>query len=168
MWRYALLTGQYPWRKKGTNILEGDAPLTGTGGFVGTLLYLAPERFKGEGDARSDVYSLGATLYELLTLRPMFDAADRTHLIRQVTQDEPPPPRRIDRAIPRDLETLVLKAIAKNPADRYATCVEMAEDLRRFIADRPLTARRVSTWELFRRWVRCNPLIAGLLTAVFL
>ncbi len=152
----------------GLAYLEGDAPLTGTGGFVGTLLYIAPERFKGEGDARSDVYSLGATLYELLTLRPMFDATDRTQLIRQVTQDEPLPPRRIDRAIPKDLETLVLKAIAKDPADRYATSGEMAEDMRRFIADRPLAARRISSWELFRRWVRRNPLIAGLLAAVFL
>lgn len=148
----------------GLAYLEGDSPLTSTGGFVGTLRYLAPERFKGDGDTRSDVYSLGATLYELLTLRPMFDETDRARLVRQVTQDEPTLPRQINRTIPRDLETIVLKATSKSPRDRYATSAEMAEDIRRFLADRPLKARRVTRSELFRRWIRRNPIMFGLLT----
>jgi serine/threonine protein kinase len=148
--------------------LEGDQPLTSAGGFVGTLRYLAPERFKGEGDARSDVYSLGATLYELLTLRPMFDQTDRPRLIRQVTLDEPPAPRAVAPAIPKDLETIVLKATAKAPADRYGSAAAFADDLRRFLAGRPVSARRLSRGELTRRWVRRNPVVAGLLTAVLL
>ena len=92
-------------------------------------------------DPRSDIYALGATLYELLTLRPVFDGKDRRELLRQITQDEPTPPRRIDPAIPRDLETIVMKAMAKEPERRYATAREMADDLRRFLDDRPIHAR---------------------------
>src|SRR5262245_12882684 len=86
--------------------------LTHTGDIVGTLRYMAPERFSGQGDLRSDVYSLGLTLYELLTLRPAFDEADRNKLIKQVMHDEPARPRKVNPAVPRDLETVVLKAIA--------------------------------------------------------
>jgi serine/threonine protein kinase len=84
--------------------------LTQTGDVVGTLRYMAPDRFDGWSDPRSDVYSLGATLYELLTLRPPFDEQSRVRLIQQVMRDSPVPPRRVDRNIPRDLETIVLKA----------------------------------------------------------
>ncbi len=89
---------------------EGDA-LTQTGDIVGTLRYMAPERFRGWSDPRSDVYGLGMTLYELLVLRPAFDCPDRLKLIQQVTHDNPPRPRAIDGRIPSDLETIVLKAI---------------------------------------------------------
>src|SRR5262249_59525506 len=90
------------------------------GDIVGTIRYMAPERFDGRCDARSDVYALGLTLYELLALRPAFDGSDRAELIRRVTHDEPPRLRAADATIPRDLETVVHKAIAREPARRYA------------------------------------------------
>jgi serine/threonine protein kinase len=142
--------------------------VTHTGDIVGTLRYMAPERFNGQGDLRSDVYSLGLTLYELLVLRPAFDESNRNRLIRQVMHDEPVRPRKFDRTVPRDPETVVLKAIARHPAQRYQTHAEMAEDLRRFIEDRPIKARRVSETEKFLRWCRRNPLPAWLLAGLVL
>jgi len=143
-----------------------DEDLTHTGDFVGTLRYMAPERFRGWSDPRSDVYSLGLTLYEMVTLRPAFLGTDRAALVRSVTQDDPPRPRRIDRHIPRDLETILLKAICKEPQTRYQSAGEIAEDLRRFLADKPLVARRTSAGERVLRLCRRNPLVAGLTTAV--
>lgn len=140
----------------------GAEDLTTTGEVVGTLRYLAPERFTGAADERSDVYSLGATLYELLTLRPAFDAADRPALIRQLTDGDPLPPRRLDPVIPPDLENVVLKALARDPAARYATAAEFAEDLRNVIADRPVRARRLSAVGRLVRWCRRYPSMAAL------
>src|SRR5262249_52499914 len=97
---------------------DGDH-LTHTGDIVGTLRYMAPERCNGPGGLRSDVYSLGLTLYERLTLRRAFDEADRNKLIKQVMHDEPVRPRKLNPGVPRDLETVVLKAIARDPAHRY-------------------------------------------------
>lgn len=145
---------------------DGD-DLTHTGD-VGTLRYMAPERFSGQGDVRSDVYSLGLTLYEMLTLRPAFDEADRNRLVRQVMHDEPARPRKLNPAVPRDLETVVLKAIARDPAQRYQSPAEMAEDLKRFVEDLPVRARRVSETERLWRWCRRNPLPAGLLAGLVL
>jgi serine/threonine protein kinase len=142
----------------------GKDDVTHTGDLVGTLRYMAPERFAGWADPRSDLYSLGLTLYELLALRPAFDAADRAALIKQVTEKEPVPPRQLDPRIPRDLETIVLKATAKEPAQRYQSGTELAEDLSRFLADKPILARRTSHWEHFRRWCRHNPAVAALST----
>jgi WD40 repeat protein/serine/threonine protein kinase len=142
--------------------------LTHTGDVVGTLRYMAPERFNGQGDLRSDVYSLGLTLYEMLTLRPAFDETDRNRLVKQVMHDEPVRPRKLNPAVPRDLETVILKAIARDPAHRYQTPAEMAEDLKRFVEDRPVKARRVSEAEKLLRWCRRNPLVAGLLAAIVL
>src|SRR5262249_9592636 len=107
--------------------------LTHTGDIVGTFRYLAPERFNGRGDLRSDVYGLGLTLYELLTLRPAFAEKDRNRLVKQVLHDEPTRPRKLNRGVPRDLETVVLKAIARDPAHRYQTPALMADDLKRFL-----------------------------------
>jgi serine/threonine protein kinase/WD40 repeat protein/tetratricopeptide (TPR) repeat protein len=135
--------------------------LTHTGDVVGTLRYLAPERFQGKSDLRGDLYALGLTLYEMLTLRPAFDESDRARLIQQVTSTEPPPPRKVNPAVPRDLETVVLKAIARSPEHRYQTAAEMAADLQRFVDDRPILARRVSVRERFYRWCRRNPLLAS-------
>jgi WD40 repeat protein/tetratricopeptide (TPR) repeat protein len=142
--------------------------LTHTGDVVGTMRYMAPERFNGQGDLRSDVYSLGLTLYELLALRPAFDEADRNKLIKQVMHDEPVRPRKLNPSVPRDLETVVLKAIARDPAHRYQTPAEMAEDLKRFVEDRPVRARRVSETEKLWRWCRRNPLPASLLAGMVL
>ena len=135
--------------------------LTRTGDIVGTLRYMAPERFNGWSDPRSDVYALGTTLYELLTLRPAFEESDRIKLIEQVLNQGPPPLRQLDRRVPCDLETIVLKAMAREPGERYPTAGQLAEDLRRFTAGRPILARRSSTVERLWRWSRRNPLLAG-------
>jgi WD40 repeat protein/serine/threonine protein kinase len=146
---------------------DGDT-LTHTGDIVGTLRYLAPERFNGQGDLRSDIYSLGLTLYELLTLRPAFDEADRNKLVKEVIHGEPTRPRKLNSGVPRDLETVVLKAIARDPAHRYQTPAEVADDLKRFVEDRPVKARRISAAEKAWRWGRRNPLVAGLLAGIVL
>ncbi len=148
----------------------GDAAdhLTHTGDFVGTLRYMAPERFRGWSDSRSDVYSLGLTLYEMLTLGPAFDGNDRARLVRQITHQDPPRPRRVDPHVPRDLETIVLKATAKEPHARYESAADMRDDLRRFLDDKPIVARRTSLSERVRMWCRRNPLVAGLTAAVAL
>jgi serine/threonine protein kinase len=146
---------------------DGDN-LTDTGDVVGTLRYMAPERFNGQGDIRSDTYSLGLTLYELLTLRPAFDEADRNRLVKQVMHGEPTRPRKLNRAVPRDLETVVLKAIARDPAQRYQSPAEMADDLKRFVEDRPVRARRISEGERLWRWCHRNPLPASLLAGIVL
>jgi serine/threonine protein kinase len=134
-----------------------DVNLTRTGEFVGTLRYVSPEQAAGSrvlADHRADVYSLGATLYELLTLEPIFAGTDRRAILRQILEDEPRPPRQIDRAIPVELETIVLKAVAKEPADRYASAADLADDLRRFLEDVPIRARRPSLAEKATKWAR--------------
>lgn len=145
---------------------EGD-DLTRTGDVVGTLRYMAPERLNGVSEARSDVYGLGVTLYELLTLRPAFAETDRAGLIQRITRQEPVAPRKLDPHVPRDLETIVLKAIAKEPDRRYAIAADMEEDLRRFLMDRPIRARRSSQLERTWRWCRRNPGWAATLAGVF-
>jgi tetratricopeptide (TPR) repeat protein len=122
---------------------------------LGTLRYMAPEQFAGQADARSDVYGLGLTLYELLVRRPAFDENDRGRLIRQITQAEPPRPRKLRPDIPRDLETIVVKATASRPEHRYQTAGQLAADLQCFLEDRPIRARRISAagrlWRCCRR-----------------
>ncbi|QDV37669.1 serine/threonine-protein kinase [Tautonia plasticadhaerens] len=148
---------------------DEDDGLTATGDLLGTLRYLAPERFRGEGDARADISALGLTLYELLTLRPAYASADRLRLIEQIKNEEPDRPRSLDGRIPRDLETIVLKAIEKAPERRYSSADAMAEDLRRFLDDDPIQARRASAADRYARWARHHPGIAVLgavLTAV--
>ncbi len=145
---------------------EGTEALTQTGDIVGTLRYMAPERFRGQGDARSDVYALGLTLYEMLTLEPAFAADQRSVMIDKILHEEPSKPRQIDPRIPSDLETIALKAIAKDPSDRYRTASELADDLRRYLADRPILARRASALEQARRWCRRNPSVAASIATV--
>jgi WD40 repeat protein/serine/threonine protein kinase len=140
--------------------------LTCTGDILGTIRYMAPERFRGVCDARSDIYALGLTLYELLVLRPAFESPDRLKLIERVRHQEPARPRSIDGRIPRDLETIVLKAIDKDPRGRYPTAAALGEDLQRFVEDRPIRARRVNQAERLWRWSRRNKAVASLLGAL--
>ena len=137
-----------------------DVGITQTGDLVGTLRYMSPEQAAGRRvpiDHRTDVYSLGATLYELLTLQPIFAGQDRPTLLHQIFYEEPTPPKQLDRAIPIELETIVLKAIAKSPGDRYASAGEMAADLTRFLEERPIHARRPTLIDKSRKWMRRHP-----------
>ena len=137
---------------------HGD--LTRSGDVVGTLRYMAPEQFFGKADLRVDIYGLGVTLYELLTLRPAFPDTQQAALFRQKTTASPVAPRRINRRIPRDLETIVLKASAPEASRRYGTAGEFAADLQRFLEDRPIHARRSTPQERLWRWCRRNPAMA--------
>lgn len=146
---------------------DTDDQLTGTGDIVGTLRYMAPERFKRQSDARSDIYSLGMTIYELLTLRPGFQETDRAKLIHQILNEESAAPRQIDPVVPRDLETIILKAITKEPEHRYQKADDLADDLNRFLIDRPVTARRLRWWERSWRWTQRNRLLSITALAAF-
>jgi serine/threonine protein kinase len=138
--------------------------LTESGDILGTVRYMPPERFRGESGVAGDVYGLGVTLYELLTLRPAFNERDRARLINDILKTDPPPPRSLDPTIPRDLETIVLKALAKHPADRYPSAKALADDLGRFQAGETIQARATTSAERLWRWCRRNPR-AALLTA---
>jgi tetratricopeptide (TPR) repeat protein len=136
---------------------QSQVGLTLTGDLVGTLRYMSPEQALAKRvvvDHRTDIYSLGVTLYELLTLEPAFGRQDRQELLRQIAFDEPRPPRRLNRAVPAELETIVLKAMERSPDDRYATAQELADDLERFLKDEPIRARRPTLVQRARKWVR--------------
>lgn len=140
--------------------VANESGLTFTGELLGTLRYASPEQISGRRgvvDHRSDVYSLGATLYELLTLRPPFNSTDRHELVHQIATQEPPSPRTIVPEIPVDLETILLKSLQKDPRDRYATAQELAEDLDRFVHRRPIVARPPSLADRFWSWARRHP-----------
>ena len=136
--------------------------LTATGDVIGTLRYMAPERLKGIADACGDIYSLGLTLYELCTFRQAFDGVERFDVLRQLERSEPVKPRKVRPSIPPDFETIILKAIHRQPEKRYATAQLFAEDLRRFIEHRPIQARRVSAAERTWRWCKRNKMLASL------
>src|SRR5213594_1370022 len=142
---------------------HSEASLTVTGDLVGTLRYMSPEQALAKRvviDHRTDVYSLGATLYELLALRPAFDGKDRQELLRQIAFEEPPRPRRLDRGIPAELETIVLKAMERNPAERYATAQDLADDLQRFLNDQPIRAKPPTLLHRLRKWARRHRAVA--------
>ena len=152
-------------------LAKGEADpddLTKSGDLLGTLRYAPPERFAGKSDLRGDVYGLGLTLYELLTLRPAFNETDRSKLLDQVLHADPPRPRRLVPSLPRDLETIVLKSIDRDPARRYQTAKEMADDLRRFLDDRPIRAQATMWPERVWRWSRRDPVTAMLLAGLVL
>ncbi len=140
---------------------DGD-DLSGPDDIVGTLRYMAPERFKARSDARSDIYALGMTLYEMIALRPAFNDEDRFRLVERINKERPQKLREIDKELPHDLETIILKSIQRDGQHRYAAATELADDLRRFLNDRPIAARRASRFEEVRRWCRRNPVVAGL------
>jgi tetratricopeptide (TPR) repeat protein len=126
-----------------------------SGDLLGTLRYMSPEQALAQRvlvDQRTDIYSLGATLYELLTLEPAFPGTDRQELLRQIAFEDPKPPRRLNKAIPAELETIVLKAMEKNPTDRYATAQELADDLGRYLENKPIHARRPNMLARARKW----------------
>jgi tetratricopeptide (TPR) repeat protein len=151
---------------------QSQGRLTLSGDLVGTLRYMSPEQALAQPigvDHRTDLYSLGATLYELLTLAPAFSGRDRQELLRQIAFEEPLPPRRVRKAVPAELETIVLKAMAKNPAERYATAQELADDLQRFLKDEPVRARRPTLVQRARKWAwRHRPVVWSAAMGLFM
>jgi serine/threonine protein kinase len=145
--------------------------LTMSGDVLGTLRYMSPEQALAKRalvDHRSDVYALGVTLYEALTLQPAYAGSDREELLRQIAAGEPRPPRRLEPSIPVELETIVLKAMAREPEGRYQTAQEMADDLRRFLEGQPILARRPSLSERAVRWSQRHRTALGATLAVLL
>ncbi len=149
--------------------LQDDAGLTITGDLLGTLRYMSPEQAlakRGYLDHRTDIYSLGATLYEFVALRPAVDGQDRQELLRKIAQDEPALPRRINPAIPRELETILLKAMSKEPESRYSTAQELADDLGRYLDEKPIKARPPTVWEHAVKWSRRHTVVVGAALAI--
>jgi WD40 repeat protein len=142
--------------------------LTHTGDLLGTLRYMPPEAFEGRSDARSDIYGLGLTLFELVALRPAYEERDRKKLVKQVTTGDPPRLKKLRRDAPRDLVTIVEKATDRDPARRYQSAGGLAGDLQRFLDRRPITARRATELERLWMWARRRPAVAGLVAALFL
>jgi WD40 repeat protein/serine/threonine protein kinase len=137
--------------------LRSEAGLTMTGDLVGTLRYMSPEQALAKCvavDTRTDVYSLGVTLYELLTLEPAYNGRNREDVLRQIAFEEPRPPSRLNKSVAAELETIVLKAMAKNPEERYATAQELADDLRRYLEDKPIRAKRPTLRQRAVKWAR--------------
>jgi WD40 repeat protein/serine/threonine protein kinase len=147
---------------------DDQEALTETGDILGTLRYLPPEAFDGKADARGDIYALGLTLYELVALRPAFEETDRHQLIKHVTTGEPARLGRLRPGVPRDLETIIHKAIDREPARRYPSAGALAADLQRFLDDVPIHARRASAPEHLVRWARRHPGLAAALSVLAL
>jgi WD40 repeat protein len=139
---------------------DGDEKLTQEATIMGTPAYRAPEQAQGKAEAASDQYSLACTLFELLTGKTPFAGPPHMQLLLHQSQ-EPPPPRTYTRKVPRDLETICLKGLAKNPPERYPGCRELADDLRRWLEGEPILARRLPWVERFWRWVRKKPALAA-------
>jgi serine/threonine protein kinase len=151
-------------------ILDGPG-LTNTGELMGSPRYMSPEQISadyGSVDKRTDVYSLGVTLYEFLTLRTAYEGEDRAKVLHQVLHTEPKPPRKLNPRIPVDLETICRKAMDKHPARRYQSCHDMADDLRRFVNRHQISARRIGPFGSALRWCRRNRAVAILAAALLI
>ncbi|HKM51961.1 MAG TPA: protein kinase, partial [Isosphaeraceae bacterium] len=145
--------------------LDGQSTQTRSGVVLGTPCYMASEQAAGRSQEigpRSDVYSLGAILYEMLTGRPPFQGDTPLETLRQVTHDDPVPPRRLQPRVPTDLETICLKCLEKEPRHRYASALSLAEDLERFLNGQPIHARPAAVWERGWKWARRQPSAAAL------
>lgn len=140
--------------------------ITRTGEVVGTLRYMSPEQLNGNASLQSDIFGLGITLYEMLTLQPAYPGSDRKRLLEKVAQANLPTPRALDSRIPRDLETIVMKCVHADPGKRYATAAEVGEDLTRFLDGQPIHARRISLAEKAWKWCCRRPMLAAALTAL--
>ena len=150
-------------------LAKDHSELTQSGAPMGTPGYMPPEQAAGRSDsidARSDVYALGALLYELLTSRPPFQAASTVEILKLVLESEPVPPRRLNPALPLDLETICLRCLEKEPGRRYSNAQEFADELGRFLRNEPIRARPANQVEKAVRWCKRKPVIASLAAAV--
>ena len=151
-----------PWLADWGLVRSEISELTQTGDLFGSLPYMAPERFSGQARATSDIYSLGATLYELVTLRRIFDVQDQLALVATIVNENPKKPSEFAPNLSRDFENVILKAIDKQEDSRYQSSYQFAQDLRNLFEGRAVSARRLTTFEKFGRWCRNQPVIAAL------
>lgn len=150
--------------------VRSDVHLTHTGEIFGTPRYMSPEQAQGHNrlaDHRVDIYSLGSTFYEFLTLHPLFGETNHVQLLKQITQEEPKKLRAWDPEIPRDLETILLKCLAKQPTDRYESAAELSDDLGRFLGNLPIKARRPGFFERAAKWNARHPWFLPIALLIF-
>ncbi|MBL8824113.1 MAG: serine/threonine protein kinase [Planctomycetia bacterium] len=159
----------HPWLNDfGLAQVSDGTDLTASGQVMGTLRYLPPERLRGVSEPAGDIYALGMTLYELVVLECPYSTTDHAQLIHQIQNEEPKSLLEVEKNTPRDLNTIIMKCLAKLPEQRYATARILADDLQRWLAGDPIQARPLRWWEKGLRWARKNKVVAGLIALIFL